>query len=126
MFEREKIIKNYIEGYNYLDVDQMVLDFDDKTVFENIQAGVTNMSLIGRDAFIHQAEQAKAYFSNRTQVIRSFSHFGNTTEIEIDYHAIAANDLPNGLKKGQELKLTGKSIFAFECGKIRKLTDISW
>ncbi len=103
----------------------MVLHFDDQIIFENIQDGVTNMSLKGRDAFIHQAEQAKSYFSERTQVIRSFSHSGNTTEIEIDYHAIAAMDFPNGLRKGQELKLTAKSIFEFTDGIINKLTDRS-
>jgi hypothetical protein len=34
-------------------------------------------------------------------------------------------DFPNGLKKGEEISLDGKSIFEFsEDGKIMKLTDI--
>ena len=34
-------------------------------------------------------------------------------------------DFPNGLKKGQELNLIGKSIFEFDGDKIIKLTDVS-
>jgi hypothetical protein len=34
-------------------------------------------------------------------------------------------DFPNGLKKGNELILKGKSVFKFLDNKIIKLTDIS-
>lgn len=125
MTDREKIIKNYIESYNQFDVDKMFVDFDDKIVFENIQNGETNMSLNGLTALREQAEQAKTYFTERTQSIKSFNHFDNRYEIEIGYKAILAMDFPNGLKKGQELNLLGKSIFEFENDKIIRLTDIS-
>ncbi len=125
MIDREKIIKNYIEGYNQLDIDKMVTNFDESIVFENIQDGEKNMSLIGLKEFREQAEQAKAYFTERTQTIKSFVHSETTTEIEIDYNAILNMDFPNGLKKGQELNLVGKSIFKFNKDKITRLTDIS-
>lgn len=125
MIEREKIIKNYIENYNQFNIDRMFVDFDDRIVFENIQNGETNMSLNGLAALVEQAEQAKAYFTERTQTIKSYNHFDNTCEIEISYRAILAMDFPNGLKKGQELNLSGKSIFEFEGDKIIRLTDIS-
>lgn len=125
MTDRETIIKNYIEGYNKFDIDKMVTDFDDNVFFENIQNGETNMSLKGMAAFKQQAEQAKAYFSKRTQTIKSFNHIGNRCEIEIAYNAILAIGFPNGLKKGQELNLKGKSVFEFEKDKITKLTDIT-
>jgi hypothetical protein len=38
---------------------------------------------------------------------------------------VLAKDLPNGLKKGQELNLSGKSIFKFSGNKITSLTDLS-
>lgn len=125
MTGREKAILNYIDGYNQFDIEKMVADFDENIIFENIQNGLLTMSLIGLKDFIQQAEEAKAYFSKRTQVVNSFNHRDTTTEIEIDYSAILGIDFPNGLKKGQELKLTGKSIFEFENHKIIKLTDIS-
>lgn len=125
MTDREKAIKNYLEGYNQFDVEKMVADFDENIVFENIQNGVPTMTLIGLKDFIQQAEKAKSYFSKRTQVVKSFVHQGNQVEVEIDYLAILGMDFPNGLKKGQELNLVGKSIFEFEGQKIIKLTDIS-
>ncbi len=125
MTERESIIKNYVDGYNAFDIDKMVVDFDENVVFENIQNGETNMSLSGLTEFRQQAEQAKNYFTKRTQTIKSFSHLGNVTEIEIDYYAVLSMDFPNGLKSGQELHLKGKSIFKFFGDKVIKLTDIS-
>ena len=125
MIDRERIIQSYVNGYNEFDLDKMVKDLDETIVFENISNGETNMSLTGIKAFKEQAEQARSYFSNRTQIIRSFIHQGDETEIEIDYQAVLAIDFPNGLKKGAEIKLQGKSIFTFWGDKIIKLTDIS-
>lgn len=92
------IIKNYIDSYNSFEIANMVADFDENIVFENIQNGETNMS---------------------------FNHTDNRCEIEIYYKAILAMDFPNGLKKGKEINLTGKSIFEFDGDKIIRLTDIS-
>jgi hypothetical protein len=83
------------------------------------------MSLSGLTSFKEQAELAKNYFSLNKQTIKSYLHCNNETEIEIDYYAILAMDFPNGLKKGDELQLKGKSIFKFSGDKIIKLTDIS-
>ena len=125
MTDKVNIIKNYIDGYNQFDIEKMVMDFDDNIVFENLQNNEINLSLKGLTAFKEQAEIAKTYFAKRAQTVKSFRHFDNSTEIEIDYTAILAMDLPNGLKKGQELTLSGKSVFEFENNKVIKLTDIS-
>lgn len=125
MTDRVNIIKNYIDGYNQFDIEKMVADLDDNIVFENIQNNEINLSLNGLTEFKQQAETAKTYFANRTQTIKSFRHFDNRTEIEINYIAVLAIDFPNGLTKGQELNLSGKSVFEFSGNKITKLTDIS-
>lgn len=125
MIEREQIIKNYIEGYNQFDIDKMIVDFNDKIIFENVTNGEVNMSLNGVAEFKEQAEQAKNYFLSRKQTITAFHHFEFKTEIEIDYHAVLAMDFPNGMKKGDELNLKGKSVFEYLDDKIVKLTDIS-
>lgn len=122
---REIIIQNYVDGYNQFDIEKMVADFDDKIIFENIQNNEINLSLNGVMAFKQQAETAKTYFTERIQTIKSFKHFDNRTEIDIDYFAVLAIDFPNGLTKGQKLNLSGKSVFVFEGNKIIKLTDIS-
>ena len=125
MNKREEIILNYIDGYNTFDIDKMVKDFDDNIEFENVSAGETTMSLSGLKEFRVQAEQAKSYFSERKQTIKSVAHQSEETEIHIEYLAIVAVDLPNGLQKGDELRLQGKSVFKFLGDKISKLTDIS-
>ncbi len=122
---REKVIKNYINGYNNFDIDKMFADFDESIIFENIQNGEVNMALSGILALKEQAEQAKNYFSSRQQTIKKFVHNDDETEIEIDYSAILAMDFPNGLKKGEKLNLKGKSIFKFYANKVVKLTDVS-
>lgn len=125
MNDREKIIANYIEGYNQFDINKMVTDLDENIIFKNLQNGETNMTLSGLTEFKLQAERSKSYFTTRKQTIKSFKHSDTEIEIEIDYYAILGMDLPNGLKSGQELNLKGKSIFKFSGHKIVELTDVS-
>lgn len=125
MNEREDMVKNYITGYNQFDIAKMVVDFDEDILFENIQDGELTLSLSGLKKFREQANQAKSYFTERTQSINSFKHIGDCTEIEIQYTAKLAMDFPNGLKKGEILRLSGRSVFEFKGSKIIKLTDIS-
>ncbi len=125
MKEREAIIRNYIEGYNNFDLSRMVQDFDKKVIFENIQNGEVTMTLNGIDEFITQAETAKSYFLERMQKFKVFRHENDKTEIEVEYTAVLAIDFPNGMKKGQKIKLLGKSVFEFQNEKIIRLTDLS-
>ncbi|WP_188050802.1 nuclear transport factor 2 family protein [Flavobacterium sp. GP15] len=125
MKDREEIILNYLQGYNNFNVSTMVANFSDEITFENIDNGQISMTLHGIEAFKSQAETAKNYFSERHQIIKSFKHEEDKTEIEIEYFGVLAVDFPNGMKKGNELILKGKSIFVFKDKKIIKLTDIS-
>ncbi|MCW8313500.1 nuclear transport factor 2 family protein [Sphingobacterium sp. InxBP1] len=124
--ERTEKIFKYIEAYNQMDVENMIADFSDDIIFQNVMNGEKTMELLGIDAFKKQAIEALSYFSERHQSIEIITHSHRSTEISIAYRAIAAMDFPNGLKKGDEINLQGKSIFAFSAdGKISRLTDIS-
>ena len=125
MIDKEKIIRNYIDGYNQFHIDKMIADFDDTVVFENIQHGDVTLSLSGLAAFRQQAEQAKRYFTTRKQSIKSITHLGDAVEVGIDYRAVIAFDLSDELKQGDELNLTGTSIFRFLGNKVIELKDIS-
>ncbi|PUB29517.1 hypothetical protein C8J95_106170 [Elizabethkingia sp. YR214] len=125
MSRKEHIIRSYINAYNQFDIPGMVANLHDNIIFKNIQDGETNLLLQGKKEFRQQAELAKTYFTERQQNIISVKHSEDQTEIEIDYFAVLAADMPNGLKKGNELKLTGKSIFRFSDDRIIELTDIS-
>ena len=125
MEDKENIVKNYVNAYNNFDVNEMMADMDQSIVFENVANGKVNMTLNGLDEFKAQAEEGKNLFSSRQQTIKGFTHTNEQTEIEIAYHAVLAIDLPNGMKKGDELNLSGRSIFKFSGDKIVKITDIS-
>ncbi|MET3503563.1 hypothetical protein ABIC45_005200 [Mucilaginibacter rubeus] len=125
MQQRELIISNYVKAYNNFDVEDMLKNLAPSVKFQNISNGDVDMELDGIAAFRSQAEQATKLFERREQIIRSFKHTGNKTEIDIDYNAILAADLPNGLKKGDELNLKGHSIFTFDGDKIVGIIDIS-
>lgn len=122
---REAVIQKYIDAYNNFDVEGMVANLASTVKFINISDGVINMSITGLDAFKDQAEQAKAYFSERTQSITSLTHNNDQTIIEINYEAVLAVDFPNGMKKGEKLNLNGRSIFEFYDDSITAITDIS-
>ena len=125
MITREKIIKNYIDAYNNFNIEKMLVDLDENIKFKNISNGITNMALNDLFSFKAQAKQSKNLFTKRTQTIKSWKHDDKITEIEVDYEAVLAIDLPNGLKKGENLDMQGKSIFKFLGNKIIELTDIS-
>jgi ketosteroid isomerase-like protein len=123
--EREKLIHYYLAAYNEMDVHAMLEVLDDHILFENYSAGEKTHELQGLDAFRKQAEEALGYFSERKQVVAFFTHREDESEIRISYWAIAAMDLPNGMKKGKEIRLNGKSIFRFSEEKIREIKDYS-
>ncbi|TCR13953.1 hypothetical protein EDF67_10156 [Sphingobacterium sp. JUb78] len=120
------IIVHYINAYNAFKPKDMCKNMTEDVVFENIHDGNTTMTLKGKDAFLKQALSVLDLFVDRKQIITSILHRNNISEITINYEAKLAKDLPNGLKKGQELRLKGKSIFEFsDDGKIMKLVDVS-
>lgn len=124
--DRTTKIFRYVQAYNSMEVKNMIADFSDDIIFQNVMNGEKTMELQGLEEFKKQAIEALSYFSDRKQVIESITHNYSTTDISIAYRAIAAMDFPNGLKKGDEINLKGKSIFEFSAeGKISRLTDIS-
>ncbi len=122
--QREAIIRHYIEAYNAFDIAKMLENVDQNIKFKNMSQGEINLALEGLEAFKVQAEQAKDFFRSRKQSIEFFEHRQNQTEVGIDYKAILAVDF-NGLKKGEEVNLKGKSIFTFQDHRIIELIDMS-
>lgn len=124
--DRTEKIFRYLDAYNKMDAENMIANFDNGIVFLNIINGEKSMELHGIEEFKKQALEALSYFSERKQSIEAITHTRSSTEIVINYRAVAAIDFPNGLKKGDDINLKGKSIFEFsEDGKIVRLMDIA-
>ena len=126
MKEQQKaIVENYLNSYNDFDIDGMTKNLTDNVVFENVSNGKVELRTEGLSEFKQQAEFAKQYFTQRKQSVDSWEFIDTKVIIGIDYEAILAMDLPNGMKTGDTLKLKGKSEFDFENGKIKSITDKS-
>jgi ketosteroid isomerase-like protein len=123
--QQQSIIEQYVNAYNNFDIDGMTRDLDENIVFENISNGQVDLRTDGIEAFRQQAASAKQYFQEREQRISSWEFENGSITVEIDYRAVLAVDLPNGLKAGDALELRGRSTFKFEGDKIIHLIDIS-
>ena len=119
------LIENYIKSYNDFDIAGMIKNLSKNVVFENISNGKVELRTEGIDEFKKQAESAVPYFTQRKQTIDAWEFMNSKVVIEIDYQAILAIDLPNGMKTGDTLALKGVSEFEFESGKIKSITDKS-
>jgi len=123
--EIRTLVDRYIDAYNRMDVEDMLVDVHPQVEFKNISAGVVNASTNGVAELRALAQQSLSLFSERHQKIESFEIQGPVAVVTIAFRAVVAADLPNGLKKGQVLNLSGRSEFEFQDGAISRITDIS-
>ena len=98
MSRKEHIIRSYINAYNQFDIPGMVANLHDNIVLKIFRMEKP-ICFTGKKEFRQQAELTKTYFKERQQNITSVKHSEDHTEIEIDYYAVLATDMPNGLKK---------------------------
>jgi len=121
----QTIIEHYIQSYNNFDIKGMIRGLHEEVIFQNVSNGKVDVRTEGIDQFKTQAEAATSYFKTRKQTITSWAFEGDSVTINIDYVAVLAIDLPNGMKAEDTLQLTGKSIFQFQNGKIIRIIDES-
>lgn len=121
--EKRALIERYLAAYNSLDVDGMLAVLHEEIEFENVSDGEVTVSTTGKSEFRRLAEQSRDAFSSRRQTMTSFADVGAGATIEVQYNAVLAADLPNGMKKGQVLDLVGRSAFIFQDGLIRQISD---
>jgi ketosteroid isomerase-like protein len=123
--QAEVLVNKYIEAYNGFDVPGMLACLHPDVQFEHSTNGDVMVRLEGKDAFESQAIRAAAWFTERTQHVTTFRWQDERAETDIDYFAITATDLPNGVKAGTTLQFSGRSIFSFRDGLIAFIQDFS-
>jgi hypothetical protein len=121
----EQSIKQYIHAYNNFDIDSMLIRLHPSIVFKSISQGEVDVVTVGRDEFRVQAQKAATYFRQREQLISDLKIHDQRAEVNVDYKAILAIDLPNGMKQGESLELKGRSVFCFENDLIISIEDYS-
>jgi ketosteroid isomerase-like protein len=125
--EKKILVENYIRAYNGFDIEGMLANLHENVTFKNVSAGdgAVTLETEGIEAFRNQARQAAGLFAEREQKIENIFFSRDGCEVDIDYRAKLAADLPNGAKAGDTISLKGKSFFRFAEGKIREIRDES-
>lgn len=118
-------IRDYIDAYNAKDVDRMIDCLADHVTFENRSGGAVDTVAKTRAEFRQLAESAVQLFASRKQEVKNHITVAGTTLVEIEYHAVLAADLPNGMKAGQIVQLSGRSLFDLGNDGITRLIDES-
>jgi ketosteroid isomerase-like protein len=119
------LVERFIDAYNRFDVAAMCADLHADIEFRNVSDGQIDASTSGLDAFRRLAETSAALFSARLQNLTEWAFEADRARVGIAFEATFAVDLPNGIRRGDTLRLTGESIYAFRDGKISAITDIS-
>jgi ketosteroid isomerase-like protein len=123
--QAEKLVDSYIEAYNCFDVPGMLACLHPDVQFEHSTNGDVTVRLDGKAAFEAQATRAAAWFSERMQHVTAFRWQEEQAEAAIDYFAITATDLPNGIKAGTTLQFSCRSVFSFRDELIAFIQDFS-
>lgn len=123
--QAEALVERYLDAYNSLDVPGMLACLHPNVQFEHSTNGEVTVRLDGKAAFEAQATRVAAWFMERTQHITAFRWQNEQAEADIDYFAITATELPNGIKPGAVLNFSGHSRFSFRDELIAFIQDFS-
>ncbi len=120
---KEEIIGKYIDAYNRFDIDSMLALLHTDVSFRNISNGEETEQINGKTEIEMLARQSAELFKTRSQVVRSLQIKDEKAVMAIDFEAVLARDLPNGLKTGETISFEGKSEILFKDGLIVSITD---
>ncbi len=123
--DRERIVRKYIDAYNRFDIDAMLALMSEDVRFANIAGGEANVRTAGKRELERLARQSAEFFRTRTQSLKSIEAAGEKVIAEIDFTAVLAKDMPDGLKAGDTISMPGKSEFVLKDGLIVSIVDES-
>ncbi len=120
------LIDRYLDAYNRMDVPAMLKTMHPGVVFENYTKGILSVRTQGVEELRHLAESSLHLFSARRQIVTAFrEHGGDAATADILFDGTFAVDLPNGVRAGQTIALTGRSEYRASEGKLIYIADFS-
>jgi hypothetical protein len=119
------IVRKFIEAYNSLDINRMLSLLHPDVDFINISGGKVDAVTKGKIEFEELARKSASLFTSREQKIISIEEAGSLVKTEIEYHAVLAEDLPAGMKKGDNIEIKGRSEYNIKDNLIISIKDIS-
>ncbi len=118
-----QLVERYIAAFNAFDVEGMLATLSTDVVFRNYSGGQLTVQCSGRDAFGTLAEQAKARFTEREQLITAVREVDGALVVGIACRGTFAADMPGGPAAGTAFELAGQTEFFFTDGRISQLID---
>ncbi|MBK7539535.1 MAG: nuclear transport factor 2 family protein [Myxococcales bacterium] len=122
-------VARYLAAYNAIDVDAMLATMADDIIFDHVSNATESVRTEGKESLEQLARQTASLMSARTQTVRQAvcQEQGELTRcaLLVDYEAVVAMDLPDGLERGQVLRLRGASFFELRGDLITRITDLS-
>ena len=118
------LVEQYLSFYNAFDIEGMISVAHPRIMFQNISAGQITATAEGLDAFRRLAEASKHRFSSRKQTLTGFVLHRNGASADVSFEAVLADDLENGMKKGDRITRQGWAEFIFRDNKISSILDI--
>jgi ABC-type proline/glycine betaine transport system ATPase subunit len=122
-YPSKEIINKFIAAHNSFDIDSMVSLLHPEVQFKNISNEEVDVQTEGKEEFEKLARQSATLFREREQKVISCSEADNKVNVEIQYRAILAVDLPNGLRSGDRMEMQGRSEYIIKDGLIYSVID---
>jgi len=118
-----ELVERYLGCYNAKDVDAMLALFAEDAVFESVSNTTGVIRTTGKEELRRLAKMSVEYFEQRRQTPVAWVVDETHVAVEIDYWCRLAQDLPDGHKAGEEMRLRGASFFTIQDGRITRLVD---
>lgn len=119
------LIDRYLDAYNRMDVAGMLATVHPQVVFENHAGGKLALRTEGREPLQELALRSRGLFSMRRQQITGYREHEGVAYAQIAFEGVFAMDLPNGVRAGQRLQLSGRSEYRQHEGLLIHIADYS-
>ncbi len=123
--KKQDLIQQYLDAYNAFAVDGMMKAIHEDIVFEHVGDGEVSTNAAGAKAFRELAEQSLKLFTSREMKATKFKLEGDGATATIEFTAVLAEDLENGVPAGETIEMTGRSEFEFRSNLIWRIRDFS-
>ena len=118
-----ELIERYLCCYNAKEIEAMLELFAEEGVFESVSNTTGVIRTKGKEELRRLAMMSVGYFEQRRQTPVAWVVDETHVAVEIDYWCRLAQDLPEGHRAGEEMRLRGASFFTIQDGRITRLVD---
>jgi steroid delta-isomerase-like uncharacterized protein len=118
-----ELVERYLCCYNAKDVEAMLELFAEDATFESVSNTTGVIRTADKEELRRLALMSVEYFEQRRQTPVAWVIDEAHVAVEIDYWCRLAQDLPEGHKAGEEMRLRGASFFTIQEGRITRLVD---